>query len=187
MEDAPPPKHHAVLARLCDELRGDNPGRNFGRLLRVAEIGVASGNLSESLLRIPFVSLVMVDHWIPRRPERDANAAMIQAKERTQFAAEDGRREIIVASSCRAATIFPPQWFDLVFIDACHRYESVREDIAAWVSKVRPGGILCGHDYFSPRNEKGQWGVKRAVDEWAAESGIAVEFAETVWLARMPG
>ena len=38
------------------------------------------------------------------------------------------------------------QVFDFVFIDGDHRYESVRRDIQAWLPKVRPGGIMGGHD-----------------------------------------
>lgn len=50
--------------------------------------------------------------------------------------------------------------FDFVFIDAAHDYESVKADIAAWWPKVKPGGILAGHDYCEA------WpGVKQAVDE----------------------
>lgn len=36
--------------------------------------------------------------------------------------------------------------FDLVFIDADHRYSSVKSDILACYPKVRSRGILCGHD-----------------------------------------
>lgn len=51
------------------------------------------------------------------------------------------------------------QLADMIFLDASHAYEDVAADIEAWRSKVRPGGILCGHDY-------GTWpGVKQAVDE----------------------
>jgi len=52
----------------------------------------------------------------------------------------------LVATSLEAAKIVADNAFDLVFIDADHSYENVRKDIAAWRSKVRPGGILCGHD-----------------------------------------
>ncbi len=49
---------------------------------------------------------------------------------------------------------------DLVFIDALHDYESVKEDIALWWPQVRMGGILAGHDFNH------QWpGVERAVAE----------------------
>lgn len=48
----------------------------------------------------------------------------------------------------------------VVFIDALHDYESVKQDIEEWWPLVREGGYLAGHDY----NHK--WpGVMRAVAE----------------------
>jgi predicted O-methyltransferase YrrM len=44
--------------------------------------------------------------------------------------------------------ITPP--YDLVFIDADHRYHSVKHDIERFMPMVKNGGILCGHDYNSP-------------------------------------
>jgi len=38
--------------------------------------------------------------------------------------------------------------------------------------KVKSGGWIGGHDYGHPRRT---WGVKKAVDEWAANRGLAVE------------
>lgn len=37
--------------------------------------------------------------------------------------------------------------FDLIFLDAMHDYESVREDILRWLPHLKPGGIFVLHDY----------------------------------------
>lgn len=50
-----------------------------------------------------------------------------------------------------------------VYVDADHSYEAAKEDIQLWLPKVRPGGILAGHDYGAEHE-----GVKRAVDELLA-------------------
>jgi hypothetical protein len=64
--------------------------------------------------------------------------------------------------SVDAANMYEDNSIDVVFIDACHTYECVKEDIAAWLPKVKIGGILAGHDY--------SWSddVRRAVDESVA-------------------
>ena len=36
---------------------------------------------------------------------------------------------------------------DFVFIDGSHEYEDVLDDLRYWLPKVKPGGILAGHDY----------------------------------------
>jgi hypothetical protein len=75
------------------------------------------------------------------------------------------------------ADVFP-YLADLVFIDGDHRYEAVRADIAGWLPKVRPGGVLCGHDcgVFE--------GVNRAVGE-AFPGGVELH-GRTLWVHRKP-
>jgi uncharacterized coiled-coil protein SlyX len=48
--------------------------------------------------------------------------------------------------SDRAAVTLESEAFDLVFLDADHRYDQVSADIRAYQRLVRRGGILCGHD-----------------------------------------
>jgi hypothetical protein len=62
-------------------------------------------------------------------------------------------------TSLEASAKFAPGTLDAVFIDAAHTFDSVKEDIEAWLPKVKSGGILAGHDYG-----KQFTGVKLAVD-----------------------
>jgi hypothetical protein len=80
-------------------------------------------------------------------------------------------------TSLEAAAKFAPGTVDAVFIDAAHTFDSVKEDILAWLPKVKPGGILAGHDYG-----KQFTGVKLAVD---AVLGT-VEVMGSCWFYQKP-
>ena len=69
---------------------------------------------------------------------------------------------------------FADNSLDFVYIDANHQDPYVTQDITAWQGKVRPGGILAGHDYARPRGKDGapQHNVKGAVQTYAAENNI---------------
>lgn len=52
---------------------------------------------------------------------------------------------LIIENSVKAAQYFKDFSLDMVFIDGDHfRFDL---DLEAWYQKVKPGGILCGHDY----------------------------------------
>ena len=74
--------------------------------------------------------------------------------------------EYRTCGSEKAAKLVPNK-LDIVFIDADHSYEAVKEDIQLWYPKIRKGGIICGHDYMEgPYDRDGIFcDVKKAVDE----------------------
>ena len=59
---------------------------------------------------------------------------------------KDPKVSLIKKTAERAAPEVPDD-LDLVFIDANHEYHQVKKDILTWKKKVRPGGILSGHNY----------------------------------------
>jgi hypothetical protein len=61
---------------------------------------------------------------------------------------------------------------DVVYLDARHDFRSVSEDIRIWWPKVRPGGILAGHDYLLGYDHDTLITVKPAVDEFARHEGL---------------
>jgi len=52
-------------------------------------------------------------------------------------------------SSLIADKFFPDRFFDLIFFDTLHHYEHVNAEINLYKKKIKPGGILCGHDYVN--------------------------------------
>lgn len=162
-----------------------------------AEIGVNRGALSSRLLVRPDMRLTMVDSWGEYLPSYGPSGdwfATVDQTERdndkeaarilTQWAEE--RRTIIQGDSADSASQIEDGSLDFAFIDADHSYEGCKRDIDAWASKVKAGGLLCGHDYYAP--EFPNWGVARAVNEWAKERGYKVETdRDDTWFIRIPG
>ena len=53
--------------------------------------------------------------------------------------------------SVPAASLFASGIADKLYIDADHKYPSVKADIAAWKHVLKVGGYYCGHDYNTER------------------------------------
>ena len=45
--------------------------------------------------------------------------------------------------------VWPLGALDFVYLDARKGYEKVKEDLLDWAPRVKPGGLLAGHDYLS--------------------------------------
>jgi predicted O-methyltransferase YrrM len=53
-----------------------------------------------------------------------------------------------------------PGLVDMVYVDGSHIFKEVKEDIEVWLPLIKPGGIICFHDYDKSICP----GVKPAVD-----------------------
>ena len=79
--------------------------------------------------------------------------------------------------SVEASNDFRDNSIEIVFIDAAHEYEPVKEDINAWLPKVRNGGLIAGHDYLLPS-------VKKAVDEIFGNRVMFRNSMENCWIVQ---
>jgi len=71
---------------------------------------------------------------------------------------EFGDRFTFVRKPSHEGVEFIPDNVHFVFIDGNHDYDFVQKDLLLYEKKVRSGGIMAGHDYYSKE-------VRRAVDE----------------------
>jgi predicted O-methyltransferase YrrM len=75
-----------------------------------------------------------------------------------------------VSDSVEAAQKLADQSVSLLFVDTTHTYEKTKQELEAWLPKMHPAGVICGHDYYLYQHEA--WasvsGVHTAVDEFAA-------------------
>ena len=156
---------------------------------RMAEVGVFRGNFAEYNLQFGTGEYYLIDAWSFRKPAEDAaNLARVQQRLRrfnTSIPGQNvGRVHEVRALSISAAELFPDNFFDVVYIDANKSHEAVLEDMEAYWSKVRPGGLLAGDDYgdyrdtenlmsarysrmYGPDARKYGWGVIGAVQAFA--------------------
>eukprot|EP00931_Biecheleriopsis_adriatica_P095235 TRINITY_DN68875_c0_g1_i1.p1 TRINITY_DN68875_c0_g1~~TRINITY_DN68875_c0_g1_i1.p1 ORF type:complete len:423 (-),score=35.88 TRINITY_DN68875_c0_g1_i1:43-1311(-) len=101
----------------------------------VVELGTARGETAhELLLHVPNATFVLVDPWTDKVAEKQA---------RDRLAPFASRANLLKTSSLDAAATMPERSVDMIFIDS--GLERAQE-IVAFVSKLRPGGIFCGHD-----------------------------------------
>ncbi len=153
-------RQHVLVDLVHEELEGG--------ALEIAEIGTRTGRTARHVARYcPQVArLVAIDLEPPLLPDIFADEPRITFRQ---------------GWSDEAAKDFADESFDLVFIDADHSEEWVLRDLAAWLPKVRAGGVIAGHDYGAPHHP----GVKRAVDRVFANHPHPVRLeANKVWWTR---
>lgn len=137
-----------------------------------AEIGVERGKFSEELCigNQNLITLYCIDPWIPYKGNRRGGG---EDKQRSSFEEAVERLskhpvKMIRKKSMDAVKDFEDNSLDFVYIDGNHDFDYVMQDIIEWSKKVRPGGIVAGHDYYHFHNS----GVIEAVDAYILAHGI---------------
>lgn len=122
-----------------------------------AEIGVERGFFSRELLRAhPELELFCIDAW----QSYEGYIARLNTPDLPKKFEETQRRlagyhvHFYHQFSMEAVRRFKDDTLDFVYIDANHDLPWCMDDILQWSKKVRPGGIISGHDYIRMRSGK---------------------------------
>lgn len=142
---------------------------------RGAEIGVLNGEnvFFKVLDAVPEIYMIAVDQW--SETDKDyGDLSQVGLDFCAKAQGYDSRAGILHGNSAEMAEYVGHASLDFVFIDASHDYESVKADIAAWTPKVKPGGMVLGHDWNPERFP----GVIQAVTERFGQPQL---FPDHVW------
>lgn len=99
-----------------------------------------------------------------------------------------GSRAVLLrANSESAVKMFPPGFFDMVYLDAMHVRPWVADDLVSWWPLVRPGGVFGGHDY----KHEAKWDVVGCVNLFGELMDLDVHTTSrdkcTSWFIQKPG
>lgn len=141
------------------------------------EVGTDHGKYAEQLLvGIPGLTLYCVDPWSPYVEGEISHDAveMEHIYEEAKRRVTPYNGQLVRKTSMEAVRTFDNDTLDFVFIDGNHSYDYVLEDITEWYEKVKPGGIIYGHDYkVDPVND---YGVIEAVEKFTMDNHICPWF-----------
>jgi predicted O-methyltransferase YrrM len=164
----------------------------LGEISFAAEIGIRAGENAIAMLDSGLKTIILVDsypeyveYWIESGFTQITRAMQDEYKAQMKSAIKEyGDRAVYCnEESVKAAQQWRDLTFDYVYIDGNHEHEAAKADIEAWWPKVRPAGILAGHDY----DRKGYPGVIKAVDEFAKKAGLeAISCNDSDWMVRKP-
>lgn len=160
-----PEKSSTALREFCNEVRqyiGDTP--------TIVELGSYMGESSLIFAEeFPNGKIICVDSWVGGFDESDTCSRENYLEVEEQF---DIRLNMVNnITKIKGLSNSVQIECDLVYIDACHKYECVKEDIKHWLPLTKK--IISGHDYclddeFLKKHQHIS-GVKIAINEMIGE------------------
>jgi len=134
-----------------------------------AELGVDEAEFSKEIIEIVTPEkLYLIDLWSSDRYDEQV---MEGALARIDDEIRSGQAEVHRGYSHEVLETFPDSSLDWVYIDTDHTYSTTRKEIEVASRKVKPHGIIAGHDYIEGTwNNWIRYGVMEAVNEFCVEN-----------------
>lgn len=164
------PKEEEAISSLASRVQGN---------ATFVEVGSWKGHSASIIGKVARQSgghLYCVDHW--KGNQGTWNTAEAQGKDIYKIFEYNlrtlGLWDCITPmkmDSIEASKQFADASIDFLFLDADHRYKQFKEDLEAWLPKIKSGGIICGHDcegYYSKADSRD----RKVIDSHLAEDYI---------------
>ena len=112
-----------------------------------AEIGVNEGDFSkEILLNTNPKKLHLIDAWEDESRYLKGLKRIVCEKFANEI--EIGKVKVNVGFSTDLLKQYPNCYFDWVYLDTDHSYQTTFAELYILKDKIKPNGIICGHDYI---------------------------------------
>lgn len=171
------------------------------------ELGVKQGDFASVIMHdwLSCTAYYLVDAWQPMHNYKDhANVGIRQhldffeqARSKMHPYSKRTRIYFMPMLTSQAVGLVLESSVDFVYVDARHDFCGVLADIDGWWPKLKPGGIMAGHDFLTasdvrkitPEQDWGLCGdgsrnegaVKGAVQQFARERGLAIQTTRDTW------
>lgn len=134
----------------------------------VAEIGVDHGDFSEKILEFcQPQKLHLIDVWATER-YHEGLQTIVEKKFNNQI--KNGQIEINKGYSTEVVAQFDSNYFDWIYIDTDHTYQTTADELKKYAPKIKEGGIIAGHDFAIGNWITGfRYGVIEAVYEFCVK------------------
>lgn len=131
----------------------------LGKDLVGVEVGLYSGMTFCTLLQMcPNIkTLYGIDNYLPSTPElvsedflvdeKGADWVRSMAHHHINYSGNKDKAVILEEDSDIAVNRFENESLDFVFLDAETTIFGIQKDIENWYPKVKPGGVIAGHDW----------------------------------------
>jgi hypothetical protein len=147
-----------------------------------AEIGVWRGDFSHEILKFKPKELHLIDPWVHQEHQWVEWAKGQKVIDAHNHVIErfSNKENVFIHKKQSTEIFLGENYFDWVYIDADHSYDSVKKDLNHWFPQVKKGGFLCGDDYtWSHALTKGPG---PAVDEFTELHNLKLEVLEDQYI-----
>ena len=150
----------------------------------VAEIGVDKAEFSQKILKISKPKkLVLIDTYSSSRYGENKAKLVYEKFSKDIF---QNKINIIRKLSFKAASQFNDSYFDWIYLDTDHTYDTTIKELYAYKEKIKKKGFIAGHDYVMGNwNKQGKYGVIEAVAEFCVKENwkifcLTADFTENL-------